>query len=731
MRNGNARQYKWTWTIVCSCLSMWAATKTWGDDAAKPPVGLNGLLATAAPSGLTEDDFKELADSIDQSWKSWTIETGDLVKSWYEGDHATLEAQQAELGRLKVKVATLKKALADNRYRSIFPQLTKLYSRLEPEVHIADAVLNSLTQSEVDAQKARLTPALAQVRTASANLQSDLRGFRNGKDWQDWANVAALSSLTPDSAQVFPVVTAVKTKMESKSGYSPAVQEFLNRDSFIQLEKALDGALKASSDPVAFDSAALRESYAKLFSVLAEYRSQPTLALEGEIRKLLEEIRSKSPDGGDRFANVLSRHYTNYNLRLVVTEGMINRLFQETRLENSLINERTSEANIRGYQCTRVTSRLNLVPNSLSASFQLTLSGVVTSRANGYTSQATVGTVGTHSFSASKRVNFDGKSFTSGSAMVSAAANNQPVSVSTRYSGMPIFGRIADNVAMREASERMPQANASTTQRIRQQVSAELDKEANTQLAKATRDLEDKTYARLRKFDLYPDVLSLSTTDNELMVYGRVMNSREIAGSAPFPITSVPANGMVAQIHESLLTHSFDRLGLNGKELTEDQAREELSKSLTDLLGRSVTLKKPENAETDAELQSNILVFDKEDAVRFIVENGVVTVQIRAGLKRENGEEIPTQIITVPFTPSLANNKVVLTRGNVGVKPVVRPPNVAAQVARAQIMRRKIQSALPELTFKNDFEVKREGKIVRLELVNVSAEGGWLQIALK
>ncbi|WP_437192833.1 hypothetical protein [Planctomicrobium sp. SH527] len=731
MRYGNARQYNWTWTIVCSCLSMWAATKTWGDDAAKPPVGLNGLLATAAPAGLTEDDFKDMADSIDQSWKSWTIETGDLVKSWYEGDHTTLEAQQAELNRLKAKVGTLKKALSDNRYRAIFPQLSRLYSRLEPEVHIAEAVLNSLTHSEVDAQKARLTPALAQVRTATANLQNDLRGFRNAKDWQEWANVAGLSKLTPESTDVFAVVTAVKTKMDNTSSYAPAVQEFLKRDSFTQLEAALDGALKASSDPVAFDSAALRESYAKLLGVLAEYRTQPTLALEGEIRKLLEEIRSKSPDGGDRFANVLSRHYTNYNLRLVVTEGMINRLFQETRLENGLINERTSEANIRGYQCTRVTSRLDLVPNSLTASFRLTLSGIVTSRANGYTSQATIGTVGSHSFSASKFVNFDGVKFTSTAATVSASSNNQAVSARTRYSGMPLFGRIADNVAMREASERVPQSNATSAQRIRQQVGAELESESNKQLAKATSDLEAKTYARLRKFDLYPDVLSLSTTDNELMVYGRVMGSKEIAGSAPFPITNVPANGMVAQIHESLLSHSFDRLGLNGKELTEDQAREELSKSLTDLFGRSVTLKKPEAAETDAELQANVLVFDKEDAVRFQIENDVVTIQIRAGLKRENGEEIPTQIITVPFTPSLANGKVVLTRGNVGVRPVTRPPNVAAQVARAQIMRRKIQSALPELTFDNTFEVKREGKIVRLQLVDLSAQGGWLQLALK
>jgi hypothetical protein len=117
--------------------------------------------------------------------------------------------------------------------------------------------------------------------------------------------------------------------------------------------------------------------------------------------------------------------------------------------------------------------------------------------------------------------------------------------------------------------------------------------------------------------------------------------------------------------------------------------------------------------------------------VRFTIIDGVVTLIIRAGLKRNNGEDIPTQIISVPFTPTLQGDKIVLTRGNVGVKPVSRPPNVSAQVARAQIMRQKIQSALPEQTVNATFEIEQQNKTVKLTLVELIAQGGWLTLSFE
>ncbi|WP_139228169.1 hypothetical protein [Planctomicrobium piriforme] len=710
---------------------MWAASQTWGFEEGKPGVGLNGLLPAYAPPGLTEDDFNQFTDSIDDSWKDWSRETAGFVKDLYEGSHPTLADQQAAVQRVKVKVNTLEKALSDPRYSSISSQLKMLYGRLNPAVRLAEAMLNTLSMEPAEARQQRMQPAFAELQKAVDHLQADLAQYSNSTEWVRWSEINSLKGLKADDPAALETVAKVKAKLEAREGYSPVIKDFISREPFLQLEDALAAVLSASNEKGTFDATQLRESYAHLLDVLTQYQAQPTAELEADLRKTLDELRAKSPDGGVAVADALGSEYMNYNLRIVVSEGLVNRFFEETRTERSEIRERVMEANVYGYQCTEVTTKLDLVPNSLSASFALNLSGVIRSNANGYAPQATVHTVGYHTFNASKKVLFDGQNFYLENSRVSARANNQTVGATTKFSHVPILGRVANSIAIREANSRSPQTNAMAVQRIKEQVSTQLEKEAGEQFANASKQLQTKTYGPLRKYNLYPDVMTLSTTDSEMRFSSRLMDPDEIAGSTSAPIASLPANGMVAQVHESLLSHAFDRLGLNGKTMTEDEVRVLLESRLTEILGRPVEIPKPQNAAPEAEQQANTFVFDEKDPVRFTIDNGVVTLFIRAGLKRANGDDIPTQIISVPFTPTLQGDKILLTRGNVGVKPVVRPPNVTAQVARAQVMRQKIQTALPEQTVNAVFEVEQKGKVIKLAIVDLTAQGGWLVLALK
>ncbi len=730
MRYTTSRRRTWTWTVVCSCLSMWAASPSWADDAA-PASGLTGLLATSAPDGLTEGDFADLTESIDASWKDWSRQTGELVKELYEGKHDTLESQQAAIDALKVKLGTLETALADRRYASIFPQLADLYSKLNPEVQIADAMLKTLSMGSEAARQQRLQPSFEQLSAAVDLVDTDLAGFNNAAQWRTWINLPALKGLTPESANAIEVVQAARDKLAAREKYSPEVQSFTTRESFLRLEDALGAVLNASDEKNILDTAGLRQAYSELLDLLAKYRTEPSVELEAAIRRSLDQLRVKSPDGGVAVGEALGSQFLNYNLRITASEGLLNRFIAETRVEQSAIRERMTEANVYGNQVTTVTTSINLVPNSLAAGFRLNLSGAVRSNANGYASRATIHTVGYHTFNGYKDVTFDGQEFYLGPSMVGARANNQAVGARTKFSGIPIFGHVANNVAIREASERMPQSNAITASRIRQQVSSQLDQQTADQFANASKQLQTKTYGPLRKYDLYPDAMSWSTTHKDLRFAARLMNTTELGGSEPAPIAEVPRNGMVAQIHETVLSHAFDRIGLKGQTLTEDQVRELLESRLTEILGREVKIPKPENAAPVSEQQMNTLVFDEHEPVRFSIDDGVVTLTIRAGLRRENGEDIPPQIISVPFTPTLSGKNIVLTRGNVGVKPITRPPNVAAQVTRAQVMRQKIQSALPEQTIDGVFKVKVENKQVELALVGLAADGGWLTLDLK
>lgn len=726
MRNRNT-----VWTIFCCGVMLWAGSRSWGFEDGETAVGLSGILPAYAPEGLEPEDFDQLVESIDDTWKDWARETGTFVQDFYEGNHNTIEAQRNALQRLQVKLNTMEKALSDSRYRGIHDDISPLYAKLQPRVELAEGMLDVLTMDVEAARDQRLQPAYQELDEALANLKSDLREYRGGQAWLTWAQVSELEKLPSQDIDAEALVSSVKSKLENRESYSESVRNFVSREPFLALEDALADLQRAMQQPDDANTEALRSGFVSLLDLLNDYRNDPSAELEGKIRSQLDELRLISPDGGALIAEVVSANYLNYNLRIAVTEGLLNRFYSESRQDSSWVNDRVMEAHVTGYQCTDARIALDLIPSSQNARFAITLSGTVRSNTNGYTSQATIHTVGTHSFSARKPVMFDGQSFYLEPATVSVNANNRTVGARTKFSGVPILGGIANRIAMREATSRTPQANAIARNKIADQVRNQLNNEAGQQFANASSQLQAETYAPLRKYDLYPDVMSFSTTDSELRVRTRLMASNELAGSKPAPMTSIPSNGMVAQIHETLLTNSFDRLGLNGQTMTEDEVRALLEERLSEILNREVKFPQPEPSEESEEQAGNTLVFDETDPVRFTVGNGEVTLIIRAGLKRDNGEDIPTQIISVPFTPTMSDGQILLTRGTVSVRPVSRPPSVAAQVTRAQVMRQKIQSALPERTIDSTFEIETNNKKIRMNIASIEAYGGWLTLKLK
>ena len=103
---------------------------------------------------------------------------------------------------------------------------------------------------------------------------------------------------------------------------------------------------------------------------------------------------------------------------------------------------------------------------------------------------------------------------------------------------------------------------------------------------------------------------------------------------------------------------------------------------------------------------------------------------IRAGLKRENGEVIPTQEITVPLKFQVAGEKIKITRGDVAVSPVESPKSVAEQIARAGVIRNKIQQSMPDREV-DGTHMTTSGKKVKLVIDAIKLVNGWLVVAAR
>lgn len=426
----------------------------------------------------------------------------------------------------------------------------------------------------------------------------------------------------------------------------------------------------------------------------------------------------------------MSTHYFNFNLRVVASEKFLSKIASETTTKQGQIRDVILGANVSGNQTTTVTAGVDLKPSNDGIRLNLVIDGVARSSTVGVTDQASVYTSGNHVFKAWKPILFDGNTFTAGAADISVRANNQTTGVSTRYSNIPLFGGFADSIAMNEVAERRGQSEVIASQRISSKVLPEFNTEVDAKIVDLNKNYEEKVNAKLRQKELYPSAASYRSTEDDLRVSTRLMADHELSGGDG-PFVSVPSSGFVVALHESLLNNSLDRLKIAGRTMTEDELGKEIEDSFSDLLGRKLNMEKKTDDAADGSKESATFVFPEKDALRFRINNGQLTLAIRAGLKQKDGD-IPTQEITVPLMFRIEGTDFLVESGEISVSPVEAPANAGLQIARAGVVRNKVKNALPTRKFDRFVNIDKDRQTpIQLGLAQVKAAGGWLTLSFE
>jgi len=740
--------------LGCSVLAL--GTSGWGQDLPPlPDAGsatptLNGILPVDIPPGLTSDDFT----SLEGNWAKWAEETATVVSNVFR-PHDNLDQLEVDLANADIKLATMEKVLADSKYRSIHGVLADLNGRLRRRLDVARVILDAQRANLGAAQEKKLTTALGKLEQAVATVERDVSKFPNGRKWLPYVRAQELKTLASEKNSSPELLETVKVNLAGRSTLEGEAQrEFLHRASFVTLERAIDGVLEVSTqrNPETY-IADIQKIGAAMVAALEEYEVRSGELEAQAVREQYAAWKQVAADGGAAMSEVLRRHYMNFNFRLVASEGFMKRVFETNRSEGSWVNDCIMEARVTGYQCTNTQLNVDIQPMSGSAKFCLLLDGNVRSNTQAVTDQATAHTVGYHRFHAEKAAFFDGHKFSASGSTVRVAANNQPVSVDTGIR-LPIIRGIANGIAMSEVQKRMPQSNAITRQKITSQVVPKLDSEVATNLDKAETQLEAKLFGPLRELESYPQELDVNSTDDAILVRARLMEDIELGGSE-WPNVPMPSTGIVLQTHESLLNNSIERANFAGRELTQQQLQDELRARMEKLLGRPLdqqveTTESTEPTQAaeptkagdpagvedlpppDEKDKTAVFVFDKHDAIKFKVSNGIVKMIMRTGLRREGADEIPTQQIEVPLGMSVEGNEIVIKRvGSIAVRPVGPVTNRGEQIVRANVMRSNIARLTPDRRVKATIDMKSGDKTIPLKVTDVINRDGWVSVVAK
>lgn len=722
-RRGNlARGFATLGVVACVATGTWAV-----EESAKINLGLRGIFPAAAPPELGADEFAKL----DGNWAEWSKGTADAVADFYAKlDTQDAAGQRNALKVLRSKVVTMQKSIDDPRYRSLLAPLTVMHSRLAQRVDFAEAALDTLEVDPVKVKATKLAAEAARVKAAISELQTYLGTIQNGPLWMPFVKADAIQKAAAGEA-LTTAVQASKDRLNTRAAMTDQKQkDFLSKPAFAHYEAALDSYLTAANwQPPAPNEEELRKQLKELLDATDAYAVSRSTEDAGKVRTAYVAVTKLAADGGDRISAELQKHILNYNIRIVASEEFLNRLVSETRTDRGPVTDFVMGANVSGNQVTNTKVTFDLLPSGRTARFNLTLNGQIQANTVGVTSEATVYTQGNHTFVARKEVNFDGIKFTTAPATIDVSPHNTTTGFNTAMSG-GLFGGIANNIASREIESRRGAAEQIAASRVRDNTLPKFNAEADKNFAEAGPKLENEVFAGLKAAGLYPDAYLYQTTDTAVRLSTRLMAAGELGGD--LPATAVDASrGASLLMHESAVNNAVDRMDLAGQTLNETQLREKMEAFFSKALNRPVKFDppaKPAAAEGDDEEKGpSAIIFAKQDPLRVQFANGELVLVIRAGFKQEGKDDIPTREIVVPITFEVKGKRLIITRGSVRVAAA---DGEGGGIAINGVVRKKIQSSLPDRDVDTKVELKGPKSVVNTNITGVRFLDGWVQISV-
>lgn len=705
-----------------------AATGTFAVEEASRVVGngLGGIFSTTPPEDLSAEEFAKL----DGNWSEWSKGTAEAVTDFYAkletSDAAT---QRKSLSNLKIKQDVMRRALNDSRYDSLRGPLTSLYNSLTLRIDFAEAALDTL-----DLDGKQIAASKTRVRSSSLlssiqNLENYLASVGNGSLWLTYFHIPELkSALSADPEGPAGLAAAAKTQMHlmtRNTALDASQKAFTNHGTFQSLSSTLDqyvAAVRWTNPAEATEK--LRADLKSLSTALDTYASSGEKA--GELRDSFARARYDAPDNGDRLASTLQKHLFNYNLRVLVSEAFLNRLMSQNRVEQGPVNDFILGANVYGNQITNTAVDVDLKPSSNTVRFDLRLNGNINSNTQGVTPQATVYTIGNHTFNARKEINFDGQTFSTMPATIAVSPRNTTTGISTQMSGIPIIGRIAQRIATDQVEAKRGEAESIAAGRVQDNVLPRFNQDVDRSFAEQGDKLNREVFSGLRATKLFPDTYNYQSTDQLMTMNARVMSPHQIGGDLP-DSRLMSVTGATALVHETALNNAIDQMDLAGQTVTEAELKAKIEAFLTKALNRPYKFQAetPVEATDEDEKALNGIIFAAVDPIRIRVTNDELTIVIRAGFKQEGKEDIPTREITVPISLEAAGNQILAKRGNV---IVAAAEGQGGGVAINAVVRKKIQSVLPDRAVDSKIEIKTPEKIVISHVTKIKLVDGWLVI---
>lgn len=415
-------------------------------------------------------------------------------------------------------------------------------------------------------------------------------------------------------------------------------------------------------------------------------------------------------------AERLQIHYRNANLRVAVTEELLNRLMPERDPEYARVRDTVLGMPVRGASLSSTDVAVRLIPDPRRVRMALEITGQVAALTHSNSGPATFYNDSESIYVARKPLELDLRGIHLSPAVVRVSNRVRLRGLETDFDGLPLIGPLVKGVARSQHQQQRPAASAEIRQKVASRAKQRVDIEAEARLSKVSERLRTRVLDPMRALALEPALISAETTERRFTMRARLAGEDQLGSHTPRP--RAPSDSLASfQIHQSAINNTFQRLELDGKTFTLG----ELSRHVAARLGRA-QLVEVDPAHEDVEI-----TFAARDPVRVECGEGRLALSLSIA-KLSKGRRFWKHFqVRAFYGPQVRGRSVELARQGV-IHLIGRRLGLGAQITLRGI-------------FSKTFSEKRPWKLTPERLVNHPKLGdlavtqfviddGWLGLAL-
>ncbi|MCS7304760.1 MAG: hypothetical protein NZ602_06610 [Thermoguttaceae bacterium] len=490
----------------------------------------------------------------------------------------------------------------------------------------------------------------------------------------------------------------------SRRGLAPEQQRFLNTGPAGTVQQHLR-LWAAEPAPETLEVLAHLEAY--------EASAQPSHAqrLAADCQRLLFSAHPARRALGEK----LRYHYQNPNLRIVVTEDLLNRLIPPRDPEYQWVSDTVLGVPVRGRSLVFTDVAVRTIPDPARIRLALEVTGRVSSMTTAFQGPAIFYNRGDAVYVARKPLEVGTFGIRLWPAEVEVHHSTRLRGLETDFDPIPLLGAIIQQVARSQHEARRWEADREVEAKLRARAKAQIDAEADSRLTSVSRNLQEQVLEPMASLGLGPEMVEAKTDIQRITMRLRIGGLEQLGAHTPRPWA--PSDSLASfQVHESAINNFLDRLDLAGRTFTLPELRQWVAERI----------RRPEFAQRQTEHDDITLTFAEQDPLMVRFQNGRFSVQLSLSYLRKGQNEWNDFQVCAFYRPEIAGADARLVRD--GVVQLRGQLDMRSQIGLRGLFGKAFDKEKPLLIAPE--HISPDPRMRELMITQFVVEDGWVGIAI-